>query len=94
MWSVVKPIVVGGWASVEVIVEEETEAIVILGRSLHEGRVEGSLPRIYQRLKASGCNHRGNHGGASFVEFIKGIKFDAVWRHYDDRRTPCIRSSG
>ena len=51
MWSVAKPIVVRGWASVEVIVEEETEAIVVLSRSLHEGRVEGSLPRIYQTVK-------------------------------------------
>lgn len=53
MWSEAKPIVVGGWASVEVIVEEETEVIVVLGLGFRKGRVEVSLLRIYQKVVVS-----------------------------------------
>lgn len=41
--------------------------------------MERGLSAIYQRLKASSCNHLGAHGGASFIDFIKGIRIDAVW---------------
>lgn len=41
--------------------------------------MERGLSTIYQRLKASSRNHLGTHSGVSFIDFIKGIRIDAVW---------------